>query len=251
MGTWFKWSNDLVDDPRFVGLSDAAWTLHLHGASYCSRNLTDGFIPTLMLPRLCGTRNPAKAAAELVDVGMWTSVAGGWRIEGFEDEQQTREKVERTRAQAKERQQRKRSKPVTRDVTDVSQRDNSVTSREVREPDTDTDTDTTNSRRLTGLRAAVDNDELATTWIRNHLDHKRHDIDNPGAMANWLRPKVLEVIARAHELGHDPRFDLYEEWPVAEEHRWPGAPPDHDYDTTPETAVTALHQKLAQHKEPA
>ena len=243
MGTWFKWPNDLVDDPRFVGLSDAAWTLHAHAASYCSRNLTDGFIPDSMLSRLCNTRFPAKAARELVDAGMWVVVDGGWRIDGFEDEQQTRENVEKTRAQARERQKRKRARHA--DVTEVSRRDMGVSHDEVRVPDTDTDTDTdmTTTSRLTGLsNAPVENSD--DDWINSHakqhlaahIAFRSNQIDKPKALARSQLPKIIDTIRDELATGAD-RFDiddiLEREWPTI----------DHAFNPQPSAAVRRVQTK--------
>ena len=251
METWFKVPNGIVDDPLNVGLSDAAWTLWLHGMCYCSANLTDGFIPEAILPRLSGVKNPTRAAGELVAVGLWTPVDGGWRISGYEDEQQTRAGVEKVREQARERQRKKRE-AERRGVTEGSRRDTSVTNaevtdesqrtnRDVRVPDTDTDTDTdtdmTTTSRLTGLsNAPVENSD--DDWINSHakqhlaahIAFRSNQIDKPKALARSQLPKIIDTIRDELATGAD-RFDiddiLEREWPTI----------DHAFNPQPSAAV--------------
>ena len=98
--TWVKIDDLITEHPKFVGLTDAAWTLWIHGLAYSGRNLTDGLIPTGMLRRLCNTANPAKAAAELVTTGLWDLVPAGWEIHDYCEHQRTSDEVEEQRASA-------------------------------------------------------------------------------------------------------------------------------------------------------
>jgi hypothetical protein len=78
--TWLKIDDTMVENPKFVDLSPFAWTLWIHGVSYCSRNLTDGRIPQAMLPRLTSITDPSRAAAELVDAELWHAIDAGWAL---------------------------------------------------------------------------------------------------------------------------------------------------------------------------
>ena len=108
--TWVKLDDSVTEHPKCVGLSPAAWTLWLHGLTYCSRNLTDGQIPAAMLPRLSGVPNPAKAADELVAAGLWHDVDRGWEVHDYLEHQRSASDVDGDRAAARKRKQRSRDR---------------------------------------------------------------------------------------------------------------------------------------------
>ncbi len=87
MSTWFKVDNSIVEHPKFVGLTADAWCLWIHAAAYASRNLTDGLIPTAMLPRLAPIKNATRIAAELVAAGVWEKADSGWVIHDWGEHQ--------------------------------------------------------------------------------------------------------------------------------------------------------------------
>jgi hypothetical protein len=106
---WFKVEDVMTEHPKCVGLTPFAWTLWLHAMSYCSRNLTDGHIPQAMLPRLCAIKDADKAAAELVDAGMWHVTEDGWAVHDYLDHQRSRADVQADRADAAARKRRSRA----------------------------------------------------------------------------------------------------------------------------------------------
>ena len=60
--------------------------LYLSGLIYSNTNLTDGYIPDVMLPALCGLayQTPSKKIAGLlVDLNLWERVPGGYQIHDF------------------------------------------------------------------------------------------------------------------------------------------------------------------------
>ena len=70
-GTYIKMSDSLPEHRKIVMAGgDAAW-LHVCALAYASRNLTDGFFPQDVLPRLSDRKAPAKLAARLIDVNLW------------------------------------------------------------------------------------------------------------------------------------------------------------------------------------
>jgi hypothetical protein len=60
MSTWFRVHDSIVEHPKFVGLNADAWALWIHGASYASRNLTDGAIPKAIINRLAPIKSAPK-----------------------------------------------------------------------------------------------------------------------------------------------------------------------------------------------
>ena len=139
--TWVKVDDLITEHEKCVDLSDAAWTLWLHGLLYCSRNLTDGRIPAAMLPRLSAVKNPKKAAGELVKAGLWDEHDGAWWVHDYLDHQRSKAQVEAEREAATERQRKARERRKEAAVTDVSRRDIGVTHGPVTLLETETETD--------------------------------------------------------------------------------------------------------------
>jgi hypothetical protein len=100
--TWFKVDDSLHGHPKLVELESgprfaeaiALWTI---AGSWCAHHLTDGRVPTAALRKLVPFP-AAKAAAELVRVGLWTEADGGYQFHGWSDYQPTKERVEADRA---------------------------------------------------------------------------------------------------------------------------------------------------------
>jgi len=86
---------------------DCAVALWVRAGTWSARNLTDGYVPSTLLARLCG--DPETAAAELVQRRLWSRVKGGYRFHGWAGYQPTRESVEGDRAAARERMERLRA----------------------------------------------------------------------------------------------------------------------------------------------
>lgn len=70
--------------PKFLKAGPAASWLWLCGLAHCQEALTDGFIADEALPFL-GVPNARRLAAVLVDVGLWHTEQGGWRVHDYLD----------------------------------------------------------------------------------------------------------------------------------------------------------------------
>lgn len=105
--TWLKLDDSFPSHPKVVGLSDAAFRLHVTALCYCGQHLTDGLVPKSATRTMGAFRPPVIAA--LVDAGLWAVVDEGWQINGFLDYNPSRAKVEADRASAKERMDRVRA----------------------------------------------------------------------------------------------------------------------------------------------
>ena len=81
-----------------------AWTM---AGAWCSANLTEGRIPKDVLDDL---GIPAKAAADLVECGLWKTAPGGYAMHDFTSYNPTREQVQRDREATAERQRRARER---------------------------------------------------------------------------------------------------------------------------------------------
>jgi hypothetical protein len=159
--TWVKVDDLITEHEKCVGLSADAWCLWLHGLTYCSRNLTDGRIPKAMLPRLTNLAKPAKAAAELVEAGLWDERAKWFAVHDYLEHQRSKAQVEADREAAAERQRRARERrsqeKSQRESRGVSQRDMGVSHGSVTRLETESETDVTTPLPPFVVDTSVDN----------------------------------------------------------------------------------------------
>lgn len=90
--SWLRLDDGFADHPKLAAAGPLAAWLHVCALVYCSRYLTDGFLPSAMVPRLADFRgiqtrgqdvSPEDLAARLADVGLWEPVEGGYRIHDY------------------------------------------------------------------------------------------------------------------------------------------------------------------------
>lgn len=91
-----------------------------------------------MLTRLSGIRNPAKAAAELVEAGLWNVVGDGWAVHDYTDHQRSKARIEKDRAENAQRQAKHRKAQQQQ----KSQRNHANSNGVTKTVDTDTDNPT-------------------------------------------------------------------------------------------------------------
>lgn len=92
--TWARLDDGFGEHPKVVGLSDAAYRLHVNAICYSARNLTDGVVPVGALRSLGKT---GKSVTELTTCGLWEPGDGGYLIHDYLDYNPSREQVERER----------------------------------------------------------------------------------------------------------------------------------------------------------
>lgn len=92
---WVKLDVRFFHHPKVVQCSAVAQLAAVAGIAYCGANRTDGFIPAAALGMLTTAKVTARHAAELVTVGLWEQVDGGWMVRGYLDAQRSREEAER------------------------------------------------------------------------------------------------------------------------------------------------------------
>lgn len=97
--------DELCDHPKFAQVDLDAIGLWTLGLSWCSRHLTDGRIPTRIVERYAAgaRRKAATIAAELIDVGLWEPVDGGWQYHDFHDHNPSGAEVKERRSKVSQR----------------------------------------------------------------------------------------------------------------------------------------------------
>ncbi len=100
---WVRLDTGIVDNPKILHLIDAkqhrAINVYLFSLAYCGRHELDGFIPNAALSRIHGTRQDAET---LLEIGLWHTEVGGYKINDWAEYQPTSDqtKARRQRAQA-------------------------------------------------------------------------------------------------------------------------------------------------------
>lgn len=91
---YIKVDQSLADHPRCIRIDAryfyGALGLHVSGIGWCDRMRTDGFIPADIMPRL-GKGSYKPLVTQLVSVGLWDEVEGGYQIHDYLDWQNSAE----------------------------------------------------------------------------------------------------------------------------------------------------------------
>ena len=77
---WAEIDDLFYDHPKIVAAGSSGVALFACGLSYCSRHLTNGFIPTEQIRRLIDADNPQEVAERLVAAGLWERQRTGYHI---------------------------------------------------------------------------------------------------------------------------------------------------------------------------
>lgn len=98
---WIRLDTSFPMNPKVLELVSAkkhrAAFAYICGLTYAGGHGTDGFIAPTALPYVHATR---RDAADLVDVGLWVPVPGGWQINGWDEKQLSDEAAKRRRERA-------------------------------------------------------------------------------------------------------------------------------------------------------
>lgn len=105
--TWFKVDDSFHSHPKVLAASPAALGLWVVAGSWSGANLSDGFIPDHVLPRLLPDAAPL--ARDLVTAGLWRRARGGYRFHDWGDFNPQRESVEQERKAARKRMRKLRN----------------------------------------------------------------------------------------------------------------------------------------------
>lgn len=103
---WVKLENTFPQNPKVVGLSDAAFRAYVTALCYCDAHMTDGLLPEAAILTL-GITEPVRV--ELVSNKLVSSRRGSLRIHDYLEHQRSRAQIASERKAAKERQKRARA----------------------------------------------------------------------------------------------------------------------------------------------
>lgn len=126
---WARFDDQFPDHPKVVKVGPLAAWLSVCAVCYCSRYLTDGFVPEAQLRKLADVKDPVSLAERLVDAGVWERCDGGFMVHDYLEYNPSRDAVLANRDTAKQRMSKRRSP----EVRSNKQRTSSERSGEVRE----------------------------------------------------------------------------------------------------------------------
>lgn len=79
--SYLKVEHRILNDPRVLDLTPAAFVAHVYGLDWCNEQATDGAIPTKIAHRMMCQLDPVDTAAafsELVECGLWAKADDGY-----------------------------------------------------------------------------------------------------------------------------------------------------------------------------
>lgn len=101
--SWFKMDDQFPTHPKVMRAGPAAAWLYIAGGCYCTRHLTDGLIPRVVVPTLTILPKPYALAAVLVAENLWNEHGDDYLVHDYLEFQPSREQVEKQREEARER----------------------------------------------------------------------------------------------------------------------------------------------------
>ena len=105
--TWFRVDDRFHSHPKALAAGPAALGLWVIAGSWSAANLTDGFVPDHVLPRLAD--GAEELARTLVAAGLWRRCRGGYRFHDWSDYQETRDDRLRKRQRWRDKKARQRA----------------------------------------------------------------------------------------------------------------------------------------------
>lgn len=105
---WFLVDDAFHSHHKTMATTPAALGLWVVAGSWAAANPDGGFVPLYVLPRLIPDWE--QLAEELVAQRLWVRAKGGFRFRDWDHYQPTKEQVEKARANARERQRKRRDK---------------------------------------------------------------------------------------------------------------------------------------------
>lgn len=113
--SWVKLDDQFFSHPKAREAGKDACLLYLAGLTYCARHLTDGTIPKSSVAIIAAEAWARPSSArKLVEAGLWHDHGTHYTAHDYLDHNPSREQVEKTRREARERRSRdgKRSRDV-------------------------------------------------------------------------------------------------------------------------------------------
>lgn len=123
---FIRLSDNYIDHPKFIVLSDRAFRLWHEGMAYCRKHQTDGLIPALALNGFRYAKKDAVKELSVTEAPLWETVeAFGFRVHDYLEWNDCREVEQKRQKESRDRTKRWRdgSHPAPRDPSRGASRD--------------------------------------------------------------------------------------------------------------------------------
>lgn len=86
---WVYLDDGFPEHPKVIAAGgDASW-LWVCALAYCNRNLTEGSIPKVVVPRLSDRKGPERLAKRLVEAGLWEDKGDSYYVHDYHEVNQS------------------------------------------------------------------------------------------------------------------------------------------------------------------
>ena len=178
--------------PKTLQLSPTAVALWVRAGSWSCQQLTDGVVPTYTLPMFGADED---SAVELVGVGYWHEVDGGYEFHDWDDYQEASEQVKERRKKNAEKMRRwreaKAEKGVRNEVSDeVTNQVTNPVSNALPDPTRPDPTSSSTKKGSTRQRASTISPKFEITeamrsWAKDNTPHVDIDAKLPEFIDYW------------------------------------------------------------------
>lgn len=189
--TYIRLHDGMPDHPKIDALSDKAFRLLIESWCWCSRHLTDGFIPE----RTWRKRGTPAARQQLLNEGLVEAVAGGVQMHDYLEHQRSADEVaamREKRAEAGRKGGKAKARNVAKRVASASPGLKQTPSKSVASTETDTNTATDVAVVSDGSGAAT-SQPLVGEWLE-HCGDKRPPKAVVGQVAKQVKALLDEGI---------------------------------------------------------
>ena len=147
---WAKIALNLADNPKVIGLSDAAFRAFIEAILYSRQHLTDGFLDARVVAKRWGLEVAQELTSNDPSNPSWLTVEGGFQIHHFCEHQTTNDDIQEMKAKksragkasVEARKQRKLNEDSTQVEQGVEQVLNTMPTEGQPETETETETET-------------------------------------------------------------------------------------------------------------
>lgn len=141
--TWARFDDQFPDHPKVAEVGPLGGWLHVCAICYCSRMLTDGFVPKGQVRKLADIDDVTPLLTALVAAGLWEECEGGYRVHDYLEYNPAAEQVKAQRKANADRQARFRER--------------------MRESESDSVTESTNKEESNAVTNAATNGRSTST----------------------------------------------------------------------------------------
>lgn len=176
--TYIRLHDGITDHPKIDPLSDKAFRTHIDLLCWCSRHLTDGYVPDATWRK----RGTPKVRGELLAAGLAESTDGGVRMHDYLEHQRSAAEVATLR-KARQEAGKRGGKSKANGLAIAKQTPKQNRSKNVASTDTDTKTE----ENQVHIAPSVEDDPAFDAFWNTYPERRGKKLGKKGARAEWAR----------------------------------------------------------------